>query len=107
MKKIKFLLSIAAIITLSGCAVVSIHEPTSGKIAFRSWSPAWPWQDSTKVLQKAMVTQRDNSNTNKYPNFMGSLAGFNESETTSTNAVALIEGVVSSAVSAAIKSVKP
>lgn len=100
MKKIKVLFVLCALVTLSGCAVISIHDPSTNKVAFRVWAPAWPWQDSTDAIKKLNISSRTN-------HFTASLANLDATQTTSSNAVALIESAVGAAVTAAVKAAKP
>lgn len=68
---------------------------SDGRAGFTSVTPAWPWQDSSRVLDRMNLSAKTNS-------FTASLRGLAETENTSTNAAAIVQSVVSAAVSAAI-----
>jgi len=82
--------------SLTGCSFVRVSDPQTGHIVINAAVPAWPWQDSTRTIQGLTATSKTN-------NFAAKVSGLEESQTTSTNAVALIQAVVSAAVGAAIK----
>lgn len=82
----------AAIISLtSGCAHVSVTRD-----GFSAITPAWPWQDSTRVIDRLNVSTKTNA-------FTASVRGLNESEQTSSNAVLIIQAVTEAAIRAAAK----
>ncbi len=87
------LLTLAATLTLApGCSYVTVKRE-----GFSAVMPAWPWQDSTRALERLNISSKTNS-------FTASVRGLNDSENTSTNTADLfkkgIEGAVQGAVSA-------
>lgn len=84
---------------LPGCAFVRISDPQTGKQIVNAAVPAWPWQDSARTIAGIKVTSKTNYT-------LATLTGLDETQTTSTNATALISDVVGAAVGAAIKSAK-
>lgn len=93
MKKKMILLSLLPLV-LSGCAVVKIYDE-SRQAGFKAVTPAWPWQDSTRILDKMNVSSRSNT-------FTASLRGLSESETTSTNVTAVAGEILGTAIRTAI-----
>jgi hypothetical protein len=89
---------LAALLSVTGCAYVSVYDDQK-QAGFKSVVPAWPWQDSTRVLDKMNVSSKTNA-------FTASVRGLSDSETTSTNTVDLVSKTVSAAVSAAVTSAK-
>jgi len=91
------------LLLFTGCSVVRIANktPAGQETTFTAYVPGWPWQDSAQVLAKMNLSAKTNA-------FTASLRDLSESETTSTNAAALVNGIVNAAVSAAVKAtVKP
>lgn len=83
-----------AALCFTGCAYVSVRD-NERKASVSCVTPAWPWQDSTRVLDRLSVSARSNT-------FTTTIRGLDESQTTSTNAVDLVGRVTGAAVSAAI-----
>lgn len=92
MKRIVLLIACGA---LCGCTYVRVYD-NQRQAGFSSMMPAWPWQDSTRILDKMNVSAKTNS-------FTASVRGLADTETTSTNAVAGVAEIVSAAVRAAVK----
>lgn len=84
---------------LAGCSFVKIQDQTR-QVAFSAVMPAWPWQDSGRVLERMNLSSKTNA-------FTASIRGLQDNETTSTNAVDLVSQVVSSAVGAAVSAARP
>jgi hypothetical protein len=91
--------AVASLFLLGGCTSVKVYDDQR-QAGFRAVMPAYPWQDSTAVLERLNISARSNT-------FTVSVRGFSESENTSTNAVNLVTGVVGAAVGAAIQAAKP
>ena len=87
------------VLILPGCSFVSAYDKERGT-GFRAVMPAWPWQDSARVVDRINVSSKTNS-------FTASIHGLNDTETTSTNAVNLLESAVGAAVGAAVRAVAP
>ncbi len=86
-------------VLMTGCAYVKVYDKER-QSGFSSVMPAWPWQDSTAVIERMQISSKSNS-------FTASVRGLSEGENTSTNMVSLVNGAVGAAVSAAVKSVAP
>ena len=89
------LLAGVALLLFTGCAYVRVYDEQR-HAGFSSMMPSWPWQDSTRVLDRMNVSSKTNS-------FTASVRGLNDSETTSTNTVSAVAEIVSAAVRAAVK----
>ncbi len=88
-------LSIALLVLLlCGCNTVSVNDPNSG-VAFRATMMAWPWQDSSRIMERMNLSSKGS-------NFTASIRGLTESEVTSTNFQNLVEAVMAGAVRGAI-----
>ncbi len=96
--KLLQLASLLLLLLADGCAYVRVYDKER-QAGFSSMMPAWPWQDSTRVIDRMNLSAKTNG-------FTASIRGMTEQEVTSTNAVNFVESVVSSAVSAAIKAAK-
>ena len=83
----------------SGCAFVKINDPQTGKPIVNAAVPAWPWQDSARTIAGISVTSRTNYT-------RATMTGLDDSQTTTSNAVNLVQSVVGAAVGAAINSAK-
>jgi len=92
------LLLLLAVLLLIGCARVRVYDD-SKQAGFVATTPAWPWQDSTRVLDKLNLSSKTNS-------FTASVRGLSESESTSTNTTEFISAVVGAAVRAGISAAK-
>lgn len=90
----KTLLLTLPLLLLAGCTVVNIKSGHGTQL--KSYTVAWPWLDTTKQLDKASV--RSTTNTSSV-----NIAGYSESEQTSTNSAALLQNVTSAVVGAAVK----
>ena len=91
----KSILAACAAMLVAGCNVVSVRN---GPVHLTAYMPAWPWQDGSRVIERASMTARTNVAT-------VDLRGMSEQQTTSTNEV--FERMVSAAVGAAVRAAKP
>lgn len=93
-------LLLATLPALAGCSMMRISNaaPNGSTTTVTAYVPAWPWQDSSKTIEKLTVSARAKQDTNY---FSASLKGLDETETTSTNAGSLIESVIGAAIRAA------
>lgn len=93
-------LLLATLALCSGCSVIRVSNDkvTGERTHVTCYVPAWPWQDSTKSIEKLTVYSRTNY-------FSSSLSGLDESQATSSNAVGLIQAVTAGAVSGAVRAV--
>lgn len=89
------ILGIIALILLNGCTYTTLSDPATGRAVARVVAPWAPWQDTSQALSKLTVTSRTNA-------FTASLNGYGAQETTSSNAVSLIQAVVQGAVQGAV-----
>jgi len=81
---------------VQSCSYVSANRD-----GFRAYMPVYPWQDSTRLIERMSVS----TGTNR---FTASVRGLSETDVTSTNAVHLIEAVTKGAMEGAVKAlVKP
>lgn len=87
------------LVAFCGCSYVRVYDKER-RAGFSAAMPAWPWQDSSKVIDRVNVSAKTNS-------FTASVRGLNESEVTSTNSVNLVEAVTKGAIEGALKAVKP
>jgi hypothetical protein len=96
----KTLLLICLALT-AGCTVTRIRTAGDNGLhtSVSTYTIAWPWLDTTKSLDNAKLSTSTNAQTLD-------LAGMRESEVTSTNAAALFNSVIGTAVSAAVKAAK-
>jgi hypothetical protein len=93
-------LLLALLVLIPGCSVIRVsNDKVTGEATrVTCYVPAWPWQDSTKSIEKLTVYSRTNY-------FSSSLSGLDESQQTSSNAVGLIQAVTAGAVSGAVRAV--
>jgi len=98
MRKPLYLLAILALCA-GGCISARVKTGTGASVSVVA--PAYPWQDPSAALQRALVTQRTNGTSSI------SLAGLSEEAKTTTNGIELVRMVVGAAVEAAVKGVKP
>jgi hypothetical protein len=88
--------TVAVALVSGGCSRVTIQSESA---KFAAIMPAWPWQDSTRAIEKMNLSA-------KGTNFTASLSGLNDTETTSTNATRMLTDVVGAVVGAAVKAAK-
>lgn len=81
-----------------GCSAVRAYDK-GRQAGFSAIMPAWPWQDSARVIERMNVSSKTNG-------FTASIRGLNDTEVTSTNAAALIESVSKGAIEGAISALK-
>ncbi len=86
---------VAAVHCFTGCSTVRITDKDAG-VTFTAIMPAWPWQNSQRVLERMNLSARTNGT------FTASIRGLTESETTSTNFPSIIEAIVAGAVKGAV-----
>lgn len=89
---------VAVIGSCCGCSVVKVYDKER-KAGFTALVPAYPWQDSYRVIERMNVSSRSNG-------FTASIRGLNDTEVTSTNAAALIESVSKGAIEGALNALK-
>lgn len=89
------ILAIVAMIFLNGCTYTTLSDPATGRAVARVVAPWAPWQDTSQALSKLTVTSRTNA-------FTASLNGYGAQETTSSNAVQLIQAIAAGAVQGAV-----
>lgn len=89
------LLFLALVCLVCGCSNIRVYDETR-QAGFTATIPAWPWQDSTRVIERMNLSSKTNA-------FTASMRGLNETETTSTNATSIVTDIVGAAVRAAIK----
>lgn len=88
--------TVAVALAFTGCmSTVRIEDENRG-VRFVASVPAWPWQNSMRLLDKMNLSARGT-------NFTASLRGLTETETTDTNTVRMIESIVGAAVGSAIR----
>lgn len=93
----KPLISILALVLLcSGCAYVRVYDHNSHS-GFSSMMPAYPWQDSTQIINRMNLSVKTNGA------FTASIRDLNAAEVTSSNSVHLIEAASRGAIEGAIK----
>lgn len=95
----KLIIFVIASVVMTGCSYVRVYDKER-RAGFSASMPAWPWQDSTRVIDRVNVSAKTNS-------FTASVRGLDESESTSTNAAAMIEAVSKGAIEGAVKALKP
>ncbi len=81
-----------------GCAYVKAYDDQR-QAGFKTVMPAWPWQDTTAVLDRMNVSSKSNS-------FTASVRGLSESDTISTNVADIAGKITGAAVSAIVGGVK-
>lgn len=99
MKLLALAMATALLVSSAGCTHIALYDPATGHKIASGNIPAWPWQDSSQAIQRLAMRSRTNDLTI-------SLSGVTSQETTSTNAVNLIENVVGAAVGAAVRAAK-
>lgn len=95
-KGIAACLFFALVLFASGCSYVRICDD-QGRTLARASMPAWPWQDSTRAIERLNITKRGT-------NFTVSLKGLEDAEKASTNMV-FFEGL-GTAIGTAVKAAK-
>lgn len=90
-------LPLALILLLtSSCAYIRLTNKETGT-GFSAVLPAYPWQDATAAFSRMNISVKTNGA------FTASIRDLSQSETTSTNAAAMIEAVSRGAVEGAVK----
>lgn len=89
------LLACVATLLLSGCSTVKVYDDNRA-VGFTATIPSWPWQDSTRVIDRMNLSARTNG-------FTASMRGLNEEQSTSTHATQLVTDIVAAVVRAAVK----
>lgn len=76
---------------LCGCSVIRLNDPSTGQRVATIYNPAWPWQDTTKMLDGLKITSDENKTT-------AEVRGLKESTSGATNLPAIVgaamEGIV-------------
>jgi hypothetical protein len=101
LKSLLFIMAAIGVLASLCCGCMSTlcirnEKPNGEKTKVCCWVPAWPWQDSSKSIERLTVSSRTNS-------FQSSLSGLDESQTTSSNAVSLIESVTKGVAAGAVR----
>jgi hypothetical protein len=100
MRVMRVMLGLALLVgCFSGCAYVRVYDKEK-QVGFSSMMPAWPWQDSTAVIDRVQFSAKTNT-------FTASVRGLNETEVTNTNSAALVQAVTQGAIEGALKALVP